>query len=82
MIDRGFSSRYGSVMNETEIKAGRDPWELAQLIQSLEDQAASDLRAQLVLEQRDREQAKRPHWQEMETVDFAKLDDDNDWSDV
>ena len=69
-------------MNETEIKAGRDPWELAQLIQSLEDQAAADARAQLILEHRERDLAKRPHWQDMETVDFAKLDDDNDWSDV
>ena len=58
-------------MNETEIKAGRDPWELAHLIASLEDQSGTDPRARLVLEERKVDEAKRPSWQDMDTVNFA-----------
>lgn len=76
-------------MIDIQIQAGGDPDALAELIAStlhghIAPHPESDLAAvgKLVREHQEQEEAKRPSRQQLETVNFAKIDDENDWSDV
>jgi sensor domain CHASE-containing protein len=74
-------------MIEIEIKADKEPQALAQLIasavhgQPAEDASVTEAGKQIREEQEQAEIA-RGSWTDMSTVDFAKLDPENDWSDV
>ena len=73
-------------MIEIEIKAGRDPQMLAALIASTQgapvvEPALRDAAMRLQHHQAVAE-GQRPTRDRMETVNFATLDDDGDWSDV
>jgi hypothetical protein len=76
-------------MIDIQIHSGGDPEALAELIAStlhghIAPHPESDLAAvgKLVREHQEHEEAKRPSRQQIETVNFAKIDDENDWSDV
>jgi hypothetical protein len=73
-------------MIDIQIKAGGDPGALAQMIASthgedVRDPAVAQV-ATLVREHQEQTERTRPSRNELETVDFDKLDADNDWSDV
>ena len=76
-------------MIDIQIKSGGDPETLAELIAStlhghIPADPNSDLAAvgKLVREQQEQAEAKRPSREQIETVNFAKIDDEEDWSDV
>lgn len=74
-------------MIDIQIKAeGRGPKALAQMIASTQGEDVRDASvsqvATLVRTHQAEVEATRPSHQELETVDFKKLDADNDWSDV
>ena len=79
----------GTTMINVQVKSGGDPEVLAELIASTLHghqipEPESDLAqiGKLVREQQEREEEKRPSREQIETVNFAKLDDDHDWSEV
>ncbi len=76
-------------MIEIEIQAGGDPQVLAELIATTvyglpasEGEADLTTVGKLVREQQEQAEARRPSRQQLETMDFAKIDDDLDWSDL
>lgn len=76
-------------MIDIQIESDGDPQVLAELIAStlhghIAPDPASDLAAigKLVREQQERDEQKRPSHEEIDTVNFATIDDDEDWSDV
>jgi hypothetical protein len=74
-------------MIEIEIKAGKDPHALAELIASAvngqpADDASVTEAGKQVRDAQEREEQTRRSWTDAETVNFARLDDENDWSDV
>lgn len=79
---------YASAMIDIQIKARRGPNALAQLIASTQGEDVRDASvsqvATLVRTHQAEDEKSRPSHQELETVDFKKLDldVDNDWSDV
>ena len=75
-------------MIEIEVKGGQ-PQVLAELIASAIDGApagqpdpAVAQAGELVREQREAAENRRPSWQQMETVNFQTLDEDEDWTEV
>ena len=75
-----------SPMIEVKIKA-RDPRLLAELIASSQGEPTSASAevagpAALVRAHHELADRRRPSRHEIETVNFAKLDDDGDWSDI
>ncbi len=73
-------------MIDIHIQTGGNPQPLAELIASTQGeeivdpglaQIATELRAERVIDELD-----RPSRHDLETVNYQKLDDDNDWSDV
>ena len=64
-------------MSEIETKAARDSWDLALLIARMEEEEATRREQEARVDP-----PRRPQWQDMDTVNFATLDEDNDWSDV
>jgi hypothetical protein len=74
-------------MIEIEIKTDKDPRALAELIDSAvngqpgESVSVTEVGKQ-VREVQERQELARGSWTELETVNFATLDADNDWSDV
>ena len=78
-------------MIEIEVKGASDPQALAELIAatlhghipSERDQTSpAVMTGQLVREQQEEAERKRPSRDEIETVNFSTIDDDADWSDV
>jgi hypothetical protein len=75
-------------MIEIEIKAGRDPRALADLIAQTQGDAFPDQRsmigvaATMVRTHQAEEARKRPSAAEVETVNFATIDEDIDFSEV
>jgi hypothetical protein len=73
-------------MIDIRIQTGGDPGSLAELIASTHGEAIENPRlAQLgtiVHAQRVEDEDTRQPWQLADTVDFIKLDADNDWTDV
>ena len=73
-------------MIDIQIKAGRDPQALAQLIASTHGEEVRDPGVAQIATLVRRHQADmellRPTPNEVETVNFHKLDAENDWSDV
>ncbi len=72
-----------------ELKTAHNPRELAELIaSSLPNQAppnpgsTTDRIGKLVKQAKEQEQLDRPRWDELDTVNFQTLDEDNDWSEV
>jgi hypothetical protein len=63
-----------------------DPRVLAELIASTQSETPVDskvaVEAKLLREHQAQEAATRPSWETLDTVNFGKLDDDNDWSDL
>jgi hypothetical protein len=73
-------------MIDIQIKADRDRNALAQMIASTHGEDVRDAAvaqvATLVREHQEETERTRPSRNELETVDFGKLDPDDDWSDV
>ncbi len=74
-------------MIEIEIKAGKDPRALAELISSaVHGQPSPDASVaaagKQVRDAQEREEQKRGSWTDAETVNFATLDPENDWTDL
>jgi hypothetical protein len=74
-------------MIEIEIKAEKDPHALAELIASaVNGQPADDpsvtAAGKTVRDAQEQDEQKRGPWRDAETVNFATLDEENDWSDV
>ena len=73
-------------MIDIQIKAGRKPQALAQMIASTQGEEAGDPAveqvATLVRNHQAEVEKSRPSWNEISTVNFQKLDADDDWSDV
>jgi hypothetical protein len=74
-------------MIEIEIKTERDPRALAELIDSAvngqpaESASVTQIGKQ-VREVQERQELARGSWTDLDTVNFATLDPENDWSDV
>jgi hypothetical protein len=74
-------------MIEIEIKTERDPRALAELIDSAvngqpaESASVTEIGKQ-VREVQERQELARGSWTDLDTVNFATLDPENDWSDV
>jgi len=74
-------------MVEIEIKAAKDPRALAELIASAvhgqqTPDASVTAAGQKVRDVQEREEQIRGPWTDAETVNFATLDPENDWSDL
>ena len=73
-------------MIDIHIKAGRDPNALAQMIASTQGEDVPDPAveqvASLVRQHQADVELNRLSQHDMQTVDFKKLDDETDWSDV
>ena len=76
-------------MIDIQIESGGDPQVLAELIESTlygvpVDDPQSELTTvgKLVREQQEAAEQKRPSREQIETVNFALIDDDDDWTDV
>lgn len=69
-----------------QVKDDRDPSVLAELIASThggeEIDPKLEVDARLVKAVRQHLEAERPPREELETVNFQRLDDENDWTDV
>jgi hypothetical protein len=74
-------------MIDIEIKTERDPRALAELIDSAvngqpaESASVTQIGKQ-VREVQERQELARGSWTDLDTVNFATLDPENDWSDV
>jgi DNA polymerase IIIc chi subunit len=74
-------------MIEIEIKTDKDPRALAELIasavhgQPAESASVTEVGKQ-VREAQERQELARGSWTDLDTVNFATLDPENDWSDV
>ena len=73
-------------MLHIQVKSKRDPHVLAELIAASEPDAQVDpklaVEAKLIREQRDYEERTRPSLHQLDTMNFHKLDDENDWTDL
>jgi len=76
-------------MIEIEVKGGCDPQALAELIAAtLHGHIPADatspavMTGQLIREQQEEAERRRPSRNQLETVNFEKLDADSDWSDL
>jgi len=76
-------------MADIKVKCGREPESLAELIAStLHGHVAPDPSStaadvgRMVRAEQEQVERTRPSWQDMTTVDFARLDDHDDWTDV
>ena len=69
-----------------QVKSGRDPRVLAELIASTQHHKRVDPRlaveARLLREHQEQAERDRAPWQSLETLNFQKLDDDNDWTEL
>ncbi len=69
-----------------QVKSERDPRVLADLIAQTHGTAAVDdklaVEANLVREVRQHLERERPSREELETVNFQRLDSENDWTDI
>jgi hypothetical protein len=69
-----------------QVKSDRDPHVLAELIASTQDPQATSQHvapeSQFVRDFIAQETQARPAHDELETVNFQRLDDENDWTDV
>jgi len=69
-------------MIEIRVKSDRDPRVLAELIAQTHGATEGDKLRKDVQEAREELSRERPSRQEIETVNFQRLDTDNDWTDV
>jgi hypothetical protein len=70
-------------MMKVEIKTEKDPHALAELISAVNGQPAADASVKAAGEKvREAQEQGRPSWADAATVNFATLDEENDWSDV
>ena len=73
-------------MIEIEVKGGHHPEALAELIASVNGDPVAHPEAQtaglLIREQQEAAENRRPSRQEMETVNFQTLDEDEDWTNL
>jgi hypothetical protein len=69
-----------------QVKADRDPRVLADLIAATQSGAVVDpklaVEAHFLRAVQEQNEQSRPARDELETVDFQRLDDENDWTDV
>lgn len=86
MFQRPGSPCYAAVMIYVQVKADRDPRVLADLIaqthggEEIDPKLEVDVR--LVKAVRQHLEAERTPREELETVNFQRLDDENDWTDL
>ncbi len=77
---------YSVAMIDIRIQTGGDPGSLAELIASTQGEDIDDPRlaelGTIVRTQRVEAAVEREPWPSAQTVDFVKLDPDNDWTDV
>ena len=76
-------------MIDIQVESDGDPQVLAELIASTlhghivpDPQSSMAAVGKLVREQQEHAELTRPSRQQIETVNFAKIDDDTDWTDV
>ena len=74
-------------MIDIRIESDGDPQVLAELIDSTmygvsDPQSDLETVGRLVREQQEQQEQRRPSRQQIETVNFAKIDDELDWSDL
>jgi len=73
-------------MIHVQVTSDQAPQALAELIASTQGEDVLDpklaVEASLIRDHQLEAQRERPSHQELSTVDFAKLDADNDWSDL
>jgi hypothetical protein len=73
-------------MLQVQVRAANAPRVLAELIRSTQNEADAspeiEAEARLVREHQSQGRASQPPWQTLDTVDFHKLDAENDWTDV
>jgi hypothetical protein len=73
-------------MLHIQVKSERGPRVLAELIASTQSETPVDSRvaveAKLLRDHQEHEARMRPSWETLDTVNFGKLDDENDWSDL
>jgi hypothetical protein len=73
-------------MLEVQVKAANAPRVLAELIRSTQNEPGVnpeiETEARLVREHQAQAAQDRPSWTTLDTVDFAKLDVENDWTEV
>jgi len=76
-------------MIEIEVKGGCDPQALAELIAATlhghipnDPQSPAAMTGQLVREQQEEAERRRPSHDQIETVNFTTIEDDQDWSDL
>lgn len=73
-------------MLEVQVKAANAPRVLAELIRSTQNEPEVNpeiaAEARLVREHQAQAAQDRPSWTTLDTVDFHKLDAENDWTDV
>jgi hypothetical protein len=70
-----------------QIKADRDPKALAELIAASQESSSPvdpklEVEAAMLRDHQEQVERDRPSCHEIETVNFHKLDDDNDWTDL
>ncbi len=73
-------------MLQVQVKSSNAPRVLAELIRSTQNEAEASpevaTEARLVREHQAQAAQARPRWQTLDTMDFAKLDAENDWTEV
>jgi hypothetical protein len=74
-------------MIDIQIQSGGDPQALAELIESTlygmpVESPESETVGKLVREQQEQAEQKRPSREQIETVNFALIDDEQDWTDL
>jgi hypothetical protein len=73
-------------MLQVQVTAADAPRVLAELIRATQNEAEAspeiETEARLVRQHQAQNAGNRPRWQTLDTVDFDKLDPENDWTDV
>ncbi|HEY0254519.1 MAG TPA: hypothetical protein VGC41_23485 [Kofleriaceae bacterium] len=73
-------------MFEVLVQSSDAPRVLAELIRATQNEPTTDpeieTEARLVREHQLQGRSERPSWQTLDTVDFQKLDPENDWTEV
>ncbi len=76
-------------MIEIEVKGSSDPQALAELIAATlhghipaNQSSPAVMTGQLVREQQEAAERRRPSHDQIETVNFSTIDDDHDWSEI
>jgi hypothetical protein len=82
----GSGACYPGAMIHVQVTSDQAPQALADLIASTQGEDSLDpklaIEASMIRDHQAQAERERPSLQEIDTVDFAKLDIDNDWTDL